>query len=342
MGDFHSVDKLTPLDPNLPSVSRQASEQVPIYIPWTRKSLSLGAGLDISSVSRPGDAENLTIRPSAFDSRLNNVSLVFEPTAATNSFRQAESSSAASSYDHMDASFKVAAGCGIIGASVQGDFANSVSENRDSNKVSLQASLRVGRIGFSACPGLSSEALILLRKSPSDFNRTYGQYFAAAAFIGADSTTFLSTSSSLDIRSEMRDIEVQAKILWKKFTVYSNHSHSDSSSSTYDVSYDGFDTLSAYQHHSRATDATGYETLKAEATKNLSGAIGLADRVEEVMKSLGLDERKTMVLTEKQLQGVFTSGAVAEVMFLPYSGLRDYAAATSTKSLASQLEKELQ
>ncbi|KAF7339040.1 hypothetical protein MVEN_01980200 [Mycena venus] len=341
MGDFDTLDKLTPLDPNLPSVSYQAHEQVPVYIPWTRKSLSLGAGLDISS-SRPGDVGNLTIRPSAFDPKLNNGILVFEPTDVTNSFRQTESSSTTSSYDHMDASFGVAAGCGIIGASVKDEFAKSVSENRDSNKVSLQASLRVGQIGFSAFPELSPQSLTLLRKSPSDFNRTYGQYFAAALFIGADTTTFLSTSSSMDIRSEMRDIEVKAKILWKKITVYSDHSHSNSASSTYGVTYDGFDTLSAYQHHSRATDATGHEALKMEAARNLSGGIGLVDRVKEALKSLGLDEKKTMVMTEKQLQDVFNSGTVVEVMFLPYASLRDYAAATSTRSLASQLEKELQ
>ncbi|KAJ6479053.1 hypothetical protein C8R45DRAFT_1156574 [Mycena sanguinolenta] len=342
MGDFDTFDKLISLDPDFPNVSYQAHEQVPIYIPWTRKSLSLGSGVHISSVSSPGDVANLTLRPSAFGSMLNNGSLIFEPTNATNSFRQTESSSTASSYEHMDTSFTVSASCGFIGASVQGEFAKSVSDNRDSNKLSLQASLRVGRIGFSACPGLSSEALALLHESPSDFNRTYGQYFAAALFIGADTTTFLSTSSSMDIRSEMRDIEVKAKILWMKVTLYSNHSHSESASSTYDVTYDGFDTLSAYQHHARATDATGYAALKIEAAKNLSGGIGLLERVKEALTSLGLDETKTMVMTEKQLQGVFNSGAVVEVMFLPYASLRDYAAATSTRSLASELEKELQ
>ncbi|KAF7346625.1 hypothetical protein MSAN_01800000 [Mycena sanguinolenta] len=342
MGDFDTFDKLIPLDPDLPSLSYQAHEQVPVYIPWTRKSLALGTGIDISSGSSPGDVGNLTLRPSAFDSKFNNVSLVFEPTNATNSFRQAESSSTASSYDHMDAKFRVSASCGFIGASVQGEFAKTVSENRDSNKVSLQASLRVGRIGFSVCPGLSSEALALLRKSPSDFDRTYGQYFAAALFIGADTTTFLSTSSSMNLRSEMKKIEVKAKILWIKVTVYKENSESESASSAYDVTYDGFDTLSAYQHHARATDATGYAALKLEAAKNLSGGIGLVERVKEVLKSLGLDDKETMVITEKQLQGVFNSGAVAEVMFLPYAGLRDYAAATtSTMPLASQLEKEL-
>lgn len=131
MGDIDTLDKLIPLDPNVPSVSYQAREQAPVYIPWTRKSLSLGAGLDISPVSTPGDVGNFTVRPSAFDSKLNNVSLVFEPTNASNSFRQTESSSTVSSYEHMDASFGVSASCGFIGVSVQGEFAKSVSVNRD-------------------------------------------------------------------------------------------------------------------------------------------------------------------------------------------------------------------
>ncbi|KAF8212689.1 hypothetical protein K438DRAFT_1957306 [Mycena galopus ATCC 62051] len=324
MSDFDTVEKLISLDPNLASISYQAHEQVPVYVPWTRKFLSLGAGLDISSASKPGDVGTLTIRPCdqlvpANRIRFNGVIV--------------------RSYGWE---LWVAAGCGIIGASAKGEFAKSVSENRDSNKVSLQASLRVGQIGFSTLPELSPQSLTLLRKSPSDFNSTYGQYFAAALFIGADNTTFLSTSSSIDIRSEMRDIEVKAKILWKKITVYSDHRHSESASSTYDIAYDGFDTLSGYQRHSRATDVTGYDALKMEAAKNLSGGIDLVDRVKEGLKSLGLDEKKTMVMTEKQLPGVFNSGAVVEVMFLPYAGLRDYAAATCTRSLASQLEKVLQ
>ncbi|KAJ7240180.1 hypothetical protein C8J57DRAFT_1245400 [Mycena rebaudengoi] len=195
MGDFDTFDKLTPLDPNLPSVSYQAHEQVPVYIPWTRTFLSLGTGLDISSASRPGDVRNLTIRPSAFESKLNNLFPVFEPTDATNSFRRTESSSTAASHTHVDASFGVAAACGIISVSAKGEFAKSVYENRDANNVSLQASLRMGQIGFSALPELSPQSLTLLRKSPSDFNRTYGQYFAASLLIGADTTMFLSTSS---------------------------------------------------------------------------------------------------------------------------------------------------
>ncbi|KAJ7195811.1 hypothetical protein GGX14DRAFT_575364 [Mycena pura] len=342
MGDIDTLDKLISLDPNVSSVSYQAREQAPVYIPWTRKSLSFGAGLDISLISAPGDVGKLTILPSALDSRLNNASLVFEPINASNSFRQTETSSTASSYEHVDASFGVSASCGFIGVSVQGEFGKSVSENRDSNKVSLQASLRVGRIGSSAYPGLSSESLTLLRNSPSDFNRTYGQYFAAAFFIGADTTTFLSTSSSMDLRSEMQDIEVKAKILWKTKTVYSDHSHSESAVSTYDVTYIGFDTLSAYQQHSRTTDATGYAGLKMAATRNLSGGIGLMERVKEALKNLGIDEKQATLVTEKQLQGIFSSGVVVEVMFLPYAGLRDYAVATATRSLASQLVKELQ
>ncbi|KAF7342858.1 hypothetical protein MSAN_02001900 [Mycena sanguinolenta] len=342
MGDFGTFNKLIPLEPNLPSVTSQTHEQAPVYIPWTRKSLSLGAGLDISSALTPGDVGKITLRPSALDFELNNVSLVFESTNATNLFRRTESSSTASSSEHMDTSFAVSASCGFIGVSVQGEFANSLSENRDSNKVSLQASLRVGRIGFSTYPGLSSESLTLLRKSPSDFNRTYGQYFAAALLIGADTTTFLSTSSSMDLRSEMENIEIEAKALWTKVPAASKKSHSQSASATHGITYDGFDTLRAYQRHSRATDAAGYEALKIEAARNLSGGIGLVERVREALKSLGLDETKTMVMTEKQLQGVFNSGAVVEVMFLPYASLRGYVAATATRTLASQLEKELQ
>jgi hypothetical protein len=131
MGDIDSLDKLLPLDPHVPSASYQAHERAPLYIPWTRKVLSLGAGLDIPSGSAPGNAGNLTVRPSALDSKLDNTPLIFESTNASNSFRQTESSSTASSYEHTDATFGISASCPFVGVSVQGEFAKSVTENRD-------------------------------------------------------------------------------------------------------------------------------------------------------------------------------------------------------------------
>jgi hypothetical protein len=101
--------------------------------------------------------------------------------------------------------------------------------------VSLHASLRVGQITFGAFPKLSARALLLLRTSPDTFHATYGSYFVYALSIGADTSTFLSTSTGFDLAQELRDIQVKAKFLFITKTVYEDHSRSDSSETSYDI-----------------------------------------------------------------------------------------------------------
>ena len=78
------------------------------------------------------------------------------------------------------------------------------------NKVSLQSSVRLGRIISPTSRRLSRRALALLRSSSDSFRETYGDYYLYALGIGGDTSTLLSTASSADLQNEMRDIEIKA------------------------------------------------------------------------------------------------------------------------------------
>ncbi|KAJ6568220.1 hypothetical protein DFH09DRAFT_983075 [Mycena vulgaris] len=333
MDDLRTLDSLIQLDPNLPSLAYQAHEKAPICLPWTHKSIVLGTGLNSSDAAKLD--EQFAFCPSPLDLEL--ASYQFEPTDNSNSFRQSSSAHSATSYEHMDMKATISAGGAVLGASGRGQFTKNVFENRDSSKVSLQTSLRIGWITFGTSPSLSSHSLSLLRRSPATFHHTYGDYFLSALSLGADTSTFLSTSSAVDLKSEMKDIQVKAKFLGASKTVYEDHLQTQSAASMYDITYNGFDTLSDYQQNERARDWVTYERIKADATRNVAGGIRLVSRMTETLEGLGLDCETERALTEGQVENVCKSGVVVEVMFLPYSGLRDYVAATSTRFLTSRL-----
>ncbi|KAK7435785.1 hypothetical protein VKT23_019483 [Stygiomarasmius scandens] len=321
--DLQTLDRIFPQDPNFSGIAYQAHENVPILIPWTRKVIVLGTGFESSVASDPND---FALRPTALEKTTYRV----EPTESTSSFRQNSSTKVASSYEHMDFKGSLSAGGSVLGVSAQAAFAKNVYGNRDSKKVSLQASLRIGRIIPNTSYHLSTDALALLRASPTEFHRTYGDYFLGGFVLGADTATFLSTSSSRDLKAEMKQIQVQAKFFGMKKTVYDKRTSSQSDSSNYDITFNGFDSLDGVGYNAKAADERSYMEIQEKATKNVSGGINLDKRVKDILKGLGLGTAMEDVVqvTEEQCRAVCKSGLVVELMFLPYAGLKDYIAST--------------
>lgn len=129
MSDYPSLDNVFSQDPNLPSIAFQAHEYSPIYIPWTKRVVALGIGLDSSVVS---EGRNETaFRPSAFSCEQGNATYQLDTGENTSSLRQASSSHAATSYEHMDMKGSVSVGGSMLGVSGRGAFSKSVQDNRD-------------------------------------------------------------------------------------------------------------------------------------------------------------------------------------------------------------------
>lgn len=151
-----------------------------------------------------------------------------------------------------------------------------------------------------------------------------------ALSIGADTSTALSTSTGFDLTQELRDIQVKAKVLFMTKTVYEDQSRSDLGGTSYDITYDGFDTLTNYQGNMRATDADLFRAIQLEAARNVANGKQLVDRVKDTLKGIGLNCEKETPLTRKQIDATFAKGLVVEVTFLPYAHFRDYVTATTS------------
>jgi len=332
------LDELFPEDPNLPSLAYQAHENVPIFIPWTHKSIALGTGLDSSNAFNAQENSDLFRRSALKPMPGGKAIYQFDANEGSSSFRQSSSAQAATSYEHMDFKGSVSAGGSVLGASGRAEFAKAVSENKDKSKISSQTSLRIGLVKPTSSPRLSSRAIALLQTSPSSFHQTYGDYFLGALCIGVDTAIFLSTSSSIGIQTEMKSIQVDAKFLGVKQEVYSDHKRSLSSSLTCDLTFSGFDTLSGSQSTVKADEAS-YREVREQATRALVDGLNLEVRARRTMKSLGVDVG--MSLTEQHTKELCHSGLVVELMFLPYCGMKDYIAVTSTRSTVSLDESTL-
>ena len=133
----------------------------------------------------------------------------------------------------------------------------------------------------------------------------------------------------MDLSSEMKSIQVEARILWAKKT-WTKTTTSHSASQAYDITFSGFDTLTNFQTTSKAVDAPSYFEIRELSARNVAGGMDLDQRVLEALRNIGLGISDGQVdVSEDQCQRIWSSGLVVELMFLPYSGLRDYVSATS-------------
>ncbi|KAJ7742356.1 hypothetical protein DFH07DRAFT_777774 [Mycena maculata] len=181
-----------------PRVANQAKANVPICIPWTWKPIFLGKSLAISTQL------SVELHPSPLEPPDHYI---FEPTDATNSFRQVH---ATASYEHMDVNFNVEAGGSVLGAFVWDQFVKNVAQNRDSPCKPRFTLVRLHLALSQNSPLVHSHCCVVCT-SLDTVHAAYGSYFVYALSIGADTSTFLSTSTSFDLTQELRDIQVKAK-----------------------------------------------------------------------------------------------------------------------------------
>ncbi|KIP02242.1 hypothetical protein PHLGIDRAFT_305076 [Phlebiopsis gigantea 11061_1 CR5-6] len=281
-------------DPNLPSLSYQAKEHVPLYIPWTQKKpIAFGTGLDSSAASRDPAAIADVLRRSALPLLSSPLEYHFEAAEGSGSFRQNSTTSSSSSYEHLHFGGSISVGNRLLGASVRGQYAKDVYANRDSSKVSSQAAVRVGHVVPRRLPGLAPHAFRLLQSDRAAFHAAYGDYFLGGLALGAETATLLSTSSAMDLQKEMQQIQVDAKVLWWKKTVYK-------------------------------------KTSTSRAAVNLVNGMDLDQRVLQALAKVGLGvEGGQTDVSEEQCAKLWASGLVVELLFLPYAGLRDYISAAA-------------
>ncbi|KAJ6563948.1 hypothetical protein B0H19DRAFT_1258476 [Mycena capillaripes] len=335
-----TLDTLLQDDPNLPSLPYQAYENVPIHIVWTRTPVQLATGFDSTLATRP-DMNPLQNTPFVFkQSEKGAAPYQFSAYEANTSFRSTASSQGGSSYEHLELKGIVSVGGSFLGASGQAAFCRDVFNNHDANKVSVHSTQRVGIIKLAEQPEFTAHARTLLYdpRTRHSFRTAYGDYFVAGLCLGADNATLLSSSSGKDVRSEMKDIKVQAKLLGFTKTIYDKRTDEHSDERSFDIKYSGLDTLRDYQETTQAADERGYEVVKVRAVQSVADGQGLMARVHGVMDELHLVEGAT--LTSDQLTEVCRSGLVVELLLMPYGGLKEYAEITARFVPAAQSVRE--
>ncbi|KAJ7797132.1 hypothetical protein B0H13DRAFT_2392312 [Mycena leptocephala] len=283
-----TLDTLFQDDPNLPSLPYQSYD-------------NLATGFDSTLATRP-DVNPLRNTPFVSkQSEQGAPPYQFSTYEGNTSFRCTASSQAATSYEHLE-------------------LKGTVS-NRDANKVSVHSTQRVGIIKLAEQPEFTAHARALLYdpRTRDSFRAAYGDYFVAGLCLGADNATFLSSSSGKDVRSEMKDIKVQAKFLGFTKTVYGKRTDKHSDERSFDITYSGLDTLGAYQE-TTPTDERAYEMAKARTAQSVADGQGLMARMRRVMDELQL---VGATLTRDQLTEVCRSGLVVELLLMPYGGLKE-------------------
>ena len=123
--------------------------------------------------------------------------------------------------------------------------------------------------------------------------------------------------------SESKDMvaDVTAKIVFIEKAVHlEDHTARQAIQGT--VTLTGFDSLDSWNGSEACSDSTSYTTLRPIAEENLARAQSIETRSRQRMLVLGV-QNQAEVAWETCIQ-LCERGVVAEILLLPFAGLRDY------------------
>jgi hypothetical protein len=117
-------------DPLITSVARQASTGQILRLPWHTRPIPLGSFFNTKTAST--SKVDPFSRDSAFDAEsLRRSRINFEPFDGDASYKSSESTSSASSADHLSVGVGVGISCFVVSASVSCQYDKHVMENHD-------------------------------------------------------------------------------------------------------------------------------------------------------------------------------------------------------------------
>lgn len=195
-------------------------------------------------------------------------------------------------------------------------------------KASIRSTFLAGTIAFASSPSLSAAALQTLRQSKSNtydpeaaFRQRYGDYYVAALRLGGSNATMVSAAVASSSESKDMAADVTAKIiLFEKTMRLEDHTARQTIQGT--VTLIGFDSLDSWNGSEACVDSTSYTKLRPIAEENLARARSIEARSRQRMLVLGV-QNQAEVTWETCVQ-LCERGVVAEILLLPFAGLRDY------------------
>ncbi|TFK32765.1 hypothetical protein BDQ12DRAFT_476790 [Crucibulum laeve] len=314
-------------DPNVLNVEQVAHDNIPIYFPWSLQCITLGTGFN-STLTSKGNTNPFSSRSAFAQRSLNSTPVRFDDDTGGSSFKKSITSKSTYSYEHVDFKFGISVGGWVLGASVSGAYAKDVLSNKDSQKLSVRSTMRLGTVAYVDTPGLSSEGFSLLRQEGVEkFHQTYGDYYVAGLRLGADNATMLSSSSNTDIQSQMDQLKISLKVFGKNHTLMDKKHVSSTSAIAHGTTVTAFDTLKNYNHTGQAGDAASCGREAELAARNVYDGQQIQERAFAVLQSLHISPGQ--IITTEQYRRICESGLVVELLLLPYAGLREFVLATA-------------
>ncbi|KAH7236518.1 hypothetical protein BKA59DRAFT_406096 [Fusarium tricinctum] len=302
-------------DPLITSVARQASTGQILRLPWHTRPIPLGSFFNTKTAST--SKVDPFSRDSAFDAEsLRRSRINFEPFDGDASYKSSESTSSASSADHLSVGVGVGISCFVVSASVSCLLYQS-------SKTSVMTTYRAGSITFSYPPKLSEAALQTLKYNGglSAFKAKWGDYYVAGYRIGGDAGVMMSLGSSSKTVSESVTVCIKVEVLFFSFEDSWSKSFS-SAESDLRVTLSCFSTVeqAKIQEQRQLGDPKLFSFIE-EARGIHNRAQGLVDTIQRKLDHLGVS--RAQHVTAEQCVGLCQSGVVVELLLFPVENLRE-------------------
>ncbi|KAF2151441.1 hypothetical protein K461DRAFT_295497 [Myriangium duriaei CBS 260.36] len=327
--EFEEWLQLETSEENNDWVAQQATQGLPLVLPWKTKILRLGTCFQSSLVhedpwlqENPFILSDLYMIPKVLQSEYGSTSSFH----SVNTSRQSETS------DHLSLGFGMGVGLPFLcSASAKGTYDEDVKKNDDANKSSIRSSARAATVQLQRNPRLSHQAMAKLKYDGGyeAFTETYGDYFVWGYRIGGDTGLMLSSSSFSNKKVESYGITATVEVLFVEVSkTWTKDIHSFSAGKSMRLL--GYDTL---------TDQT-WNVTTAE-----NGIRALADRAEHIIlrsqsvleRTLEALEKQNMAdgdeISNEQCDFLTGNGLVVELVLLPMSALRDVARWTTERNV---------
>jgi hypothetical protein len=322
--------------PDENEISQQARQGLPLSLPWGREIIRLGTTFHSNRLStlNPWSDETPFIL-----SEMHMIKKELHAEYGTNStFKKVATSKRCETGDHLSLGFGVGVGLPYLASvNVKGTYDEHVTENKDSDKISLTSSCRAGTIEFQSQPRLTLEAIREI-KYGGGFDalcQRYGDYYLAGYRLGGDTGLLMSASGKTKTEVENYGVTATVNVL---FISASKHWEKDLHSfrSGRQIQLIGYDTLDdrnwrnfsaagddvkEMEDWARGTSAVNSTSFLADTEAIMTRSENLLERVGEVLEKHGY--RNGESLTFVQCEELVQEGIVVELLLQPMSRLRD-------------------
>ncbi|CAI7678896.1 unnamed protein product [Penicillium pancosmium] len=303
-----------PEGPDENEISLQASQGLPLALPWGREAIRLGTTFhsDRQNTMNPWSDETPFIL-----SELHMIKKELHAEYGTNStFKKVATHKTCETEDHLSLGFGVGVGLPFVASvNVKGTYDEHVQENKDSDKISLTSSCRAGTIEFQSQPRLTMEAIgeIKYGGGYEGLCQRYGDYYLSGYRLGGDTGILMSASGHSRTKIEKYGITATLTVSLLGYDTLENKNWKNFSAAGDDVK-----EMEAWASGGSAMDA---DSLRADTDAIMTRSENLLERVGEVLEKHGY--RNGQSLTFAQCEGLVQEGIVVELLLQPMSRLRD-------------------